>query len=686
MRHWATIIFAAVAVLGSCTMTATAQPDAGLGTSENWTAVGGATDEASYSRLTQIDTSNAGKLGLVWSLDLPGEVSLEATPLAVDGVLYFTGSYATVYAVDAATGKQLWKFDPQTWRRDPAKMHFSFGANRGAAYENGKVFAAALDGRLFALDAKNGKEVWHADTIPMGKMMISTGAPRVMNGKVIIGNGGADFGARGYVTAYDSATGKQLWRFYTVPGSPEDNKGDAVMELAAKTWGPDFWKAVGGGGTAWNGFTFDAESNRVYVGTGNAGPYDSSKRDPGSKGDNLFTSSIVALDANTGKYIWHYQETPRDSWDYKATPNMIMTTLNLKDGPRKVLMHVPTNGFFYVIDRTTGKPISAEKATVVTWAKGVDLKSGRPIEEPGIRYETGDHEQWPGAIGGHNWQAMSYNPTLGLVYVPMHQIGVRISRGAQSQNAFNIMGVMVEPIVKKPGDGKGSLVAWDPVAQKQAWSVQHNELWNGGTLATAGELVFQGTADGWFSAYDGRNGKRLWRFNAGLGIIAAPMSYSLGGKQYVSVLVGYGGTSAAFGDFMNVGWKYGAQPRRLLTFALDGKATLPPSALPDKIVHALDDPAMKLDPVEVQAGWDLSLRCAACHGVGMQSTGTPGPDLRESAIAMDLASLGQLLKSGALIEKGMPRFETLTDAEIRALHAYIRDRARAALAKQAKPL
>ena len=682
MRHLGKQIMAAACaalLLAGCTKSGTPQPDAGVGTDADWSAVGGAADEASFSRLTQIDTASIGKLGLAWSLDLPGEVTLEATPLAVGGVLYFTGSYATVYAVDAATGKQLWKFDPETWKRDPAKMHFSFGANRGAAYENGKVFAVALDGRMFALDAKTGKELWHADTIPVGKMMISTGAPRVMNGKVIIGNGGADFGARGYVTAYDSETGKQLWRFYTVPGSPDENKGDAAMEAAAKTWGPEFWKNTGGGGTAWNGMTFDAEAGRIYIGTGNAGPYDPKLRDPGSTGDNLYTSSIVALDADTGKYVWHYQETPRDSWDYKATPNMVLATLNLEGKPKKVLMHIPTNGFFYVLDRDTGKPISAEKATVVTWAKSIDLKTGRPVEEPGIRYENGDIELWPGAIGGHNWQAMSYNPRLGLVYIPMHQIGLRLSRGQQSVNAFNVMGLMVEPIIKKPGDGKGSLVAWDPVAQRQVWKVQHDALWNGGTLATAGGLVFQGTAEGHFDAYDGKTGKRLWRFNAGLGIIAAPMSYSLGGKQYVSILVGYGGTSAAFGDFMNVGWKYGAQPRRLLTFALDGKAALPASPPPDMKVHALDDPALKLDEADVKAGWALSVRCAACHGVGMQSAGTPGPDLRESTVALHVDTLGELLRNGALMSRGMPRFETLTDTEVRQLHAYIRARAREAL-------
>jgi quinohemoprotein ethanol dehydrogenase len=663
-----------------------AQPEANVGADKDWPTVGGGADESSYSRLEEIDTGNVGKLGLAWSLDLPGEVTLEATPIAVDGKLYFSGSYAAVYAVDAATGKQLWRYDPQQWKHDPMKMHFSFGANRGVAYENGKVFVASLDGRLIALDATTGKEVWVANTIAPDAMQISTGAPRVMNGKIIIGNGGADFGARGYVTAYDTATGKQLWRFYTTPGRPEQNKGDAAMEAAAKTWGPEFWKHTGGGGTAWNGMTFDAELNRVYVGAGNAGGYDPTMRDPGSNGDNLYTSSIVALDADTGKYVWHYQENPRDSWDYKATPNIQMATLNIDGKPRKVLMHAPTNGLFYVLDRETGKLVNQPgKTTLINWVKDVDMKTGRPNEEPNIRYENGLTELWPGTIGGHNWQAMSYSPRTGLVYIPIQQIGARFAKnGAASENAFNVMGLLLEPIAKKPGDGHGYLVAWNPVTQKEAWRVQNKNLWNGGTLALAGGLVFQGTAEGTFNAYDASSGQPVWQFNAGLGIVGAPMSYSAGGKQYVSVLVGYGGTTSAYGDFMNVGWKYGVQPRRLLTFAIGGTAKLAPTPGPDMKVHAVDDPALVLNEADVQAGKGVSVQCAACHGIGFQATGTPGPDLRESGIALRLDTLTQLLRSGALMERGMPKFENLTDEQIRQIHAYLRAKAREQLGTRPK--
>lgn len=663
-----------------------AQPEAGVGTDQNWAAVGGGADETSYSRLTEIGTGNVDKLGLAWSLDLPGEVTLEATPLAVDGKIYFPGSYAAVYAVDAVTGKQLWKFDPETWKHNPDKMHFSFGANRGVAYENGKIFVAGLDCRLFALDAVTGKQLWVTETTPAGSYNICTGAPRTFKGKVIIGNGGADFGARGFVTAFDGNTGKQVWRFYTTPGSAEQNKGDPAMEAAAKTWGADFTKNGGGGGTAWNGITFDAEMNRIYIGAGNAGAYDPLVRDPGSKGDNLYTSSIVAVDADTGKYIWHYQENPRDSWDYKATPNIQTATLQIDGKPRKVIMHAPTNGLFYLIDRETGKLINQPgKTTLVNWVKDIDMKTGRPNEEPNIRYETGLTEIWPGTIGGHNWQAMSYSPRTGLVYIPIQQIGARFSkRGDASENAFNVMGLLLEPIKQKEGDGHGFLVAWDPVTQKEAWRVQNANLWNGGTLATAGGLVFQGTAEGTFNAYNAKSGERVWQFNAGLGIVGAPMSFSVNGKQYVSILVGYGGTTAAYGDFMNVGWKYGVQPRRLLTFAIGGSAKLEATPGPDMKVHAVDDPAYVINEADVAAGKQLAVSCAACHGIALQATGTPGPDLRESAIALQLDTLTQLLKTGPLMDRGMPKFDKLTDVQIRQIHAYIRAKAREQLGLRQK--
>ena len=654
-----------------------ASPTEAIGAAADWPSHGGGADESGYSRLDQITAANIGRLGLSWSLDLPGEATLEATPLAIDDVVYFTGSYAGVYAVDGITGKLLWRFDPETWKHNPAKMHFSFAANRGAAYADGRIFAAALDGRLFALDAKTGRLLWSVETVAPDDKHTSTGAPRTFNGKVIIGNGGGDFGARGYVTAYDQATGRRVWRFHTVPGRPEESKGDPAMERAAATWTGEYWK-TGTGGTVWNGITFDPELNRIYVGVGNGGPYDPTLRSPGD-GDNLYLASIVALDADTGKYVWHYQVNPREAWDYKATANMISATLEIDGKPRKVLMQSPTNGFFYVLDRQTGKLLSAEKIGKVTWAERIDIATGRPVEAKNIRYETGDLIIWPSPVGAHNWQAMSFSPRTALVYIPYMQVGARFSKGTPEPGAVSVGGLSIGWAKADPQDGKGALLAWDPIGQRARWKAQLNTFWNGGTLATAGDLVFQGAADGYFSAYNASTGQRLWRFDAGLGIIAAPISYSAGGKQYVSVLVGYGGAASSGSNLMHVGWKYRAQPRVLLTFGLDGKAVRPPSTPPDMTVKAVDDPSVQIRDADVAAGRDLFLACAVCHGRDLVSAGAPGPDLRESRVALDPDALWTVLHDGALLQSGMPRFETLTREQVMQIYAYIRAGAREAL-------
>jgi quinohemoprotein ethanol dehydrogenase len=657
------------------------QRAAQTGAAANWPDVGGNADESSFSQLRDIDVGNIERLGLAWALDLPGEGTLEATPIAVDGVLYFTGSYADVYAVDVSTGALLWKYEPQTWKVNPRKMNFGLPVNRGAAYAAGRVFVGALDGRLIALDARSGEVLWSVDTIPAKMFNVSTGAPRVFNDLVIIGNSGADFGARGFVTAYDQATGEQRWRFYTVPGRPEDNQGDPAMERAAQTWSGKYW-ITGTGGTVWNGMTFDRELNQIYIGVGNGGPYDPSVRSPGD-GDNLYLASVVALDAATGRYVWHYQANPREGWDYKSTANMIATTLTIGGEQRKVLLQAPTNGFFYVLDRQTGKLISAEKTGKVNWASHIDLSTGRPVEAPNLRYETGEVTIYPGSLGGHNWQAMSYSPLTGLVYIPYMQLGSRYVRNAAGEEggfAFRDLTLFSVVDENDPGDGKGALLAWDPVAQKLQWKVQHPHVWNGGTLVTAGDVVFQGTADGWFSAYEAKTGEQLWRFNAGHGIIGAPMSYAVDGRQYVSILVGYGGSAAVMSEFLDVGWKYAAQPRRLLTFSLDGNAVLPPGPPADLRVNALDDLALELDEADIAMGNTMyNTVCSSCHGLGLRAAGGPAPDLRESAIALQLESFSAVLLDGALMSRGMPGYQSYTPAQVRQLHAYVRAGAREAL-------
>jgi quinohemoprotein ethanol dehydrogenase len=643
---------------------------------DNWLSHNGH-DEDAYSTLRQINSINVDQLTLSSYLELPGEQMVQATPLAVNGTLYFTGSHAKVYAVDAVRGKLLWTYDPQIWKHNPSKLRTVLPANRGVAYAAGRIFLGTLDGRLLALDARSGKLAWSVETTDRQSVQYVTGAPRTFRDMVVIGNGGADFGARGYLTAYDAATGRLRWRFYIVPGSPQENADDPVMQHAAATWDGQYWK-TGTGGDPWDGITFDAALNRIYVGTGNAAPYDPDMRSPGD-GDNLFTASIVALEADTGKYLWHYQCNPRDAWDYDSSQQMALATLLIDAQPRKVLMQAPKNGFFYVLDRENGKLISAGKPAKVTWADHIDLATGRPVEAPNIRFQGGPITIYPAPNGAHNWQSMSYSLQSGLAYIPMLQMGMHYERTQETKDGtLSFAGLAMTRVVSGNGDGEGALVAWDPLTQTQRWRVKQSHLWNGGVLSTAGSLVFEGNAEGYFDAYDAYDGRRLWHFNAGLGITAAPITYAVRGKQYVSVLTGYGGTNM-LGDVLNVGWKYDAQPRRLLTFALHGRATLPPSAPADVSVKALDDAQLQLNDADVRIGHTLFTGyCALCHGLDAKSAGAPAPDLRESAVAMSREALWQVLHEGLLLPDGMPRFDELTVEQVSQLYAYIRAQARAA--------
>ncbi len=650
-----------------------AEPQAVLtGAAADWPVHGGDRDETGYSRLDAINAASVGRLGLAWSLDLPGETTLEATPLAIHGVLYFTGSYAAVYAVDATNGKLLWKYDPQTWKVKPGTWHLDFAVNRGVAYANGRLFGASHDGRLYALDARTGRLLWNVQTFPLEAAQFITGAPRVFNGKVIIGNGGADYGSRGYLTAYDVATGRQVWRFYVAPGSPDENRGDPAMERAAATWRGEYWK-TGTGGGPWDSIVFDAALNRIYLGTGNASPYDSEIRSPGG-GDNLYTAAIVALDADTGRYLWHYQTTPRDSWDYDSTQPILLADLDIDGAKRRVLMQAPKNGFFYVIDRVSGQLISAQKITKVTWADHIDLTTGRPVEAPNIRYQQGEAIIWPSPGGAHSWQPMAYSPKTGLVYLPVQQAGIRISKAETHAGDTVLGGVSMSLYKSDPLDGTAALLAWDPVKQQAAWRLQRSAYLNGGVLATAGNLVFQGTADGYLTAHDALTGEQRWGFYVGMGVLAPPITYKVGGIQYVSVLAGYGAGAAGGGSLMHVGWKY-QTPRRLLTFALDDHAALD-AAPPDDTVHAVDDPSITIDPKAAAAGETLFHPCLLCHGANLESPGGPAPDLRESQLALDPESFWKVVHDGVLASRGMPPFGELTREQVLQLYAYVRAGAR----------
>ena len=656
----------------------------------DWTGYGNDSNEQRFSPLEQINDSNVHRLGLVWSLDLTGENALEGTPLEVGGVLYFSGSFATVYAVDVRTGRMLWHYDPQTNEAAPREIRRVWPVNRGVAYWGGKVYVATRDCRLIALDAHNGTPVWSSSFLVDGSNSTSTGAPRIFKDKIIIGNSGAEFAARGYVSVFDAKTGRFLWRFFTVPGNPANGFEDDSMAMAAKTWSGEWWR-YGGGGTPWNALTYDEELNQIYVGTGNGGPWNGKFRTAGGQ-DNLFLASVVALDADTGKYKWHYQYNPGEVWDYKATADIVLAHLSIEGKSRSVLMQAPTNGFFYVVDRESGKLISAAKIGKATWAERIDLKTGRPVERPGIRGDTSSVTIYPDSVGAHNWQAMSYNPISGLVYIPYMQVGMKYGPTLSVKDADDVtadpskiilrLGVPIQPTrdAKDPLDQRGSLLAWNPTTQKLKWRVDYPFYLNAGTMTTAGNLVFQGTNTGHFYAYASDIGKRLWSFDAKLGIIAPPISYSVDGRQYISLLVGYGGTGGAGGpdrgQGRNQGWKYGLQPRRLLTFALDGKGTLPETAPADFNVHALLDPGQHFDPERVKRGATLYWRmtCTICHGTAVIASGN-APDLRESSIAFDRNAFKTLLTKGSLVRRGMPLFDDLSDEDIESLYEYIRSQA-----------
>ena len=517
---------------------------------KDWPTYGLDYAESRFSRLTQVSDANVGKLGLAWTYNLESTRGVEATPLVVDGVMYVTASWSVVHAIDVRSGKRLWTFDPKVDRALGFKGCCDV-VNRGVAVWKGRVFVASFDGRLFALDAATGAKVWEKDTIIDRKMSYTiTGAPRVYKGKVIIGNGGAEYGVRGYVTAYDAMSGEQKWRWFTVPGDPSKPYEDISMARAAQTWDPSskYWQ-FGGGGTAWDTMSFDPDLNLMYIGTGNGSPWARSKRSPAG-GDNLYLASIVALNPDTGQYVWHYQETPGDNWDFTSTQPMILADIKIDGKPRKVILHAPKNGFFFVIDRTDGKFISAKNFVDVNWATGYD-SNGRPIETAIARTADRPREIIPSPFGARNWQPMSYSPATGYAYMPVQGIPLTLMDNKDwsfnthrlgephSNLGWNLATFAnIEPPKSKPF---GRLVAWDPVAQKAAWTAEYVGPWNGGTLATAGNLVFQGTADGRFIAYNATTGEKLWEKPVGTGVVAAASTYMIDGKQYVSIAVGWGG-------------------------------------------------------------------------------------------------------------------------------------------------
>ena len=646
-----------------------------------WTLYGNDVGEQRFSDMTQVNTQNVSELGLEWSFDMFTRRGVQATPIIKDKVMYVTGSWSIIYALDAVTGKLLWSHDPKVDRSFLAKGCCG-PMNRGVAYENGKIYSATYDGRLLALDANTGKVIWEIQTTDKTKSYTITGAPRIANDKVVIGNGGAELGVRGYVTAYDLETGEQKWRFWTVPGNPADGFENATMEMIAKTWTGEWWK-WGGGGTVWDSMVYDPEYDLLYLGVGNGSPWDASLRSP-EGGDNLFLASIVAINPNNGEYVWHYQTTPGETWDYTATQHMVLADLEIDGKIRKVLMQAPKNGFFYVLDRLTGELLKAEKFSVVTWASHIDMKTGRPVETPNARVFDGKNVTIPSNAGAHNWPPMSFNNQTGLVYIPTMVVPITFLKATLPEDTeygtgywhtgFDRNGNVPPPIPEKDlaafikKNVTGQLVAWDPIKQEARWVTEPGRPSGGGVLSTAGNLVFQADGYGMFTAYNASTGEKLWQFDVQTTAMAAPMTYAIDGVQYVAIAVGHGGGLAAEGGPIAHAWGI-VNRSRVLVFKLGGKHSLPKIEDVPELVMPKPAPVTASAEVLTRGERVYQRHCAYCHGDGMR-TGGVVKDLRQSSPGIH-ALWQDIVRGGILKDMGMVSFKDyVTEDDAEAVRQY----------------
>ena len=678
----ATLLLGAAALAGTA-LPGVAAPGAGsVVEGRDWYSFGGGDDGRHYSALNQIDQQNVGKLGLAWSYDID-TFDAYTEPLAVNGVVYFAAGHSVIHALDARTGKLLWQYDPKVAEAPEAQWRMRAGWGiRGIAWRDGRVITATRDGRLLAVDARNGKLLWSVQTLdePSSYGAYITGPPFVAGDKVVIGFGGADYSkVRGYVTAYDLKTGKRASRWYVVPGDPAVDKDETTLK-AASTWTGEWWK-FGGGGAVYQAMTYDAKYDRIYLGTGNGFPWNQKIRSPGG-GDNLYLASIVAIDVKTGKYVWHYQTNPGVTWDFNNAMDIELTDMVVDGQKRPVLLHAPKNGFYYVIDRETGKLISAEKFGPVNWADKIDMATGRPVINPEALYPNGKpFVLYPFPNGAHGVQAMAHSPQTGLTYIPVMEGGrvhidpPNIPGWTVREGMFVNTGLGAAPanIVVPPA--KSMLIAWDPAKQQKVWQIPQPNTFNGGVLAIGGKLIFQGLNTGDFAAYAADTGVKLWSFDAQNGILSAPISYSVGGRQYVTVIASF---RSSFPNVPN--WDYRQQQRRVLTFALGARGKLPKF---ERVAEpVLDDPSFQIDPAKAAIGAGIyNSGCNICHGGGMTAGGA-APDLRKSPVPLDADGFRAVVHDGALMSRGMGRFAHLSDAELEGLRHYIRQRARETMPKK----
>jgi len=662
-----------------------------------WLSYGRDYKEHRYSPLDSINRDTVKELDLAWSFKFDTARAMEATPLVHNGVIYVSTAWSHVHAIDARTGKQIWHYDSAIDKAHLIKTCCGPN-NRGVAlWQSGggeddggqaplQVFFGALDGRLIALDAATGKQNWSVQTTPTDGNYSITGAPRVVKGMVIIGNSGAELGVRGFVSAYDAITGEQRWRFYTVPGDRNKPQEHPDLDSALSTWSGDYWyQNGGGGGTVWDSIVYDRKLDLLYIGTGNGSPWNREVRSPGG-GDNLYLSSIVALKPDTGEYVWHYQVTPKENWDYTATQHMVLAELEIDGQLRDVIMQAPKNGFFYVLDRHTGELLSAEPYANITWASHVDMTTGRPVETKYADYQNnGVSFLWPGPLGAHNWQPMSYSNKTGLMYIPVQNVPSFYKASEKVVYAVGLWNTGIDLNVNRDFESwiavqastdalvYGELVAWDPVKKKRVWQVRHRYVANGGVLSTGGDLVFQGTKEGKFAAYDAFNGERLWEYHSDSAILAGPISYELDGEQYIAVAQGGGGGGMlAIGENLKLNR---VNQNRLLVFK-KGQFNYT-----NKLTQASDEPGLativelgheaSTDPELIHRGSQIYERnCSMCHGIGAKGGGVV-PDLRYMSEQTHTEFVA-IVFGGVRSHKGMVGFNFSLDLEeVNAIHAYL---------------
>jgi len=653
--------------------TSTVHPAPATPSSADWTLKGGNEYEQHFSRLKQINSKTVASLKLAWYADMPTLDGLTGIPLVKDGVVYQSGALGKAWAHDVRTGKLLWTFEPQI--KFPMGIVPSWGSrlSRGLALWEDKVLKATGDCRLFALDRRTGKIIWEAQSCDPAQYKTITAAPRVGAGKVFIGNSNADTGiGRGHVDAFDIATGKHLWRFHTVPGDPAFGFENKAMEMASKSWTKEYWK-TSGGGSAWEGITYDLRTNLVYIGTDGPSPFNPSMRAGG--GDELFTNAIVAVNADTGEYVWHYSTTPGDGWNYAATFPVVLADLKVGGKRHAAVMSAPKNGFFYVLDAKTGKLLNQPKNILpVNWASGVDMETGRPILMPDAQYWLKGKEGAvvsPSPMGARNWMPMSYSPLTGLVYIPATDYPAKIT--ADPGNAVGNVDIDFYYSLDTKGRFKGRLIAWDPLKQQARWQRDIGMPYQGGILATAGNLVFQGTTEGQFHAFDAQTGKTLWSFPVGSGILAAPSTVEIDGNQLILVAAGSGTTSSVGFAPRLSGSSNG--PARLLAFSLKGSADLPTDTVS---IKPFPEPVWpEPDPALARKGKDVWYvnGCELCHGFKVVGGLGSVPDLRR--IASVRANLfQQIVRDGIFRYTGMPMFaDSISEEDLPALRAYIAEQA-----------